>query len=398
MKCFPDLIKTNLFKKHIYMKTPILNLILMLIMVLFSFETLKAQDPTFSQFYANRAYMNPAFIGMNNGMMFTFSQREQWVKVPKRYTTSSASLEIKPCYWPMALGLNLYRDSEGEGYYLNQGGSITYSHVVALGKSVNLHVGGRGGFSSKSVRWFNLHFSDEIDPVYGFTNATQAQLTNDRVNDFDLDVGTVVRFQVPSSFKNTPIRSAVGISYNHTLAPEQSLYDGREHRLPKRVTIHGGTQIPFASAPRSNYRQREDRKYYIVPNFKMEFQYSDSTAMMKVFSWGAYIQTPLGLYAGLFYQHSNWKRPESTLGTLNAPSFIIVTGYEVLIGEDVPVIFGLSYDTQPLGLRTNLTGGSVEFSMRIRLDEPRLMCNPSARGNRWNTRQGRAVMDCNNFF
>jgi type IX secretion system PorP/SprF family membrane protein len=375
-----------------------LNLILILIIVLFSFESLKAQDPTFSQFYANRAYLNPAFIGMENGIGFTFTQREQWIKVPKRYTTSSATFEIKPCYWPMALGFSLYRDSEGEGYYLNQGGSLTYSHVVALGENINLHVGARGGFSSKSLRWFNLHFSDEIDPVYGFTNATQAQLTSNRVNDFDLDVGTIVRFETPSSFKQTPIRSAVGIAYNHTLAPEQSLYDGREHRLPKRITIHGGTQIPFASAPRSNYRQRKDRKYYIIPNFKMEFQYSDSTALMKTFSWGAYIQTPLSLYAGLFYQHPSFRRPESPLNTLNAPSFIIVTGYEALINEEVPVVFGLSYDTQPIGLRTNLTGGSLEFSIRIRLDEPRLTCNPTQRANKWNQKQGRNILDCNSFF
>lgn len=376
-----------------------LNFYLLILIILFFLKNnIQAQDPVFSQFYANRAYLNPAFIGIENGIGFTFTQREQWVKVPKRYTTSSATLEIKPCNWPMALGINIYHDSEGEGYYLNQGGSLTYSHVIALSRNINLHVGARGGFSSKSLRWLNLHFSDEIDPVYGFVNGTQAQLTSDRVNDFDIDVGTIVRFQTPSSFHKTPIRSAVGFAYNHTLAPEQSLYDGLEHRLPKRITIHGGTQIPFSSAPHSNYRQREDRKYYLIPNFKMDFQYSDSTALMQIFSWGAYIQTPLGLYAGLFYQHPNWRGSQSNLGSSNASSFIIVTGYEALINEEVPVIFGLSYDIQPFGLSTNLTGGSLEFSIRVRFDDPKLTCSPIGKTNKRNRTQGRHILDCNSFF
>lgn len=367
--------------------------------LLFFSNKMVGQDPVFSQFYANRSYLNPAFIGMNNGIVATFSQREQWLQVPRRYTTSSASVEFKPCYWPMALGINLYRDAEGEGFYLNQGVSASYSHIVVIAKKVNLHVGGRVGFSNKSVRWFNLHFSDEIDPVYGFVNATQAQLTTNRVMDLDIDVGSVVRFEIPTKmFKRTPIRNAVGVSYSHMIMPEQSLYEGRDHRLPRRITFHAGSQIPFASAPRTNYRQRQDRKYYIVPNFRMDFQYSDSLALSKSFSWGSYIQTPIGMYAGLFYQHSNWTFKRGELGGLNAPSFIIVTGYEALIGDAVPVVFGLSYDSQPLGLRTNVTGGSVEFSMRVRIEEPRLMCNPNARGNKWNRQQGKYIMDCNNFF
>ena len=367
--------------------------------LLFFVEFIEAQDPVFSQFYANRSYLNPAFIGMNNGITATFSQREQWVKVPKRYTTSSATVEFKPCYWPMALGFSLYRDSEGEGYYLNQGVSLNYSHVVVLGKNANLHVGGRAGFSNKSIRWFNLHFSDEIDPVYGFVNSTQAQLTSNRVSDLDIDVGGLIRFNIPTEmYRKTPIKNAFGISYSHMIMPEQSLYEGRDHRLPRRITVHGASQIAFASAPRTNHKQRQDRKYYLVPNFRMDFQYSDSVALSKSFSWGTYVQTPLGMYAGLFYQHTNFGFQRSDLGTLNAPSLIVVFGYEAIVGDGLPVVFGFSYDTQQLGLRTNLTGGSLEFSLRVRIEEPRLMCNPNARGNRWNRRQGRYIMDCNNFF
>ena len=100
----------------------------------------------------------------------------------------------------------------------------------------------------------------------------------------------------------------------------------------------------------------------------------------------------------LFYQHNNWSFERGDLGGLNAPSFIIVTGYEAFIGDGVPIVFGLSYDSQPFGLRTNVTGGSLEFSMRIRIEEPRMMCNPTARGNKWNRKQGKYIMDCNNFF
>ncbi|MCB0634515.1 MAG: type IX secretion system membrane protein PorP/SprF, partial [Lewinella sp.] len=40
---------------------------------------LKAQDPSFSQFYANRVYLNPAFVGLESGITLSATSRMQWL-------------------------------------------------------------------------------------------------------------------------------------------------------------------------------------------------------------------------------------------------------------------------------------------------------------------------------
>ena len=165
------------------------------------------------------------------------------------------------------------------------------------------------------------------------------------------------------------------------------------------MTIHAGAQIPFATASNQHYKKRESNKYWLVPNIKAEFQRSsrtDTLATLQTYSWGAYIQTPYDIYGGIFFQHSNLLFVGAD-GGLNAPAFTLVAGFEARV-LDAPVIVGISYDTQPLGLPTSVSGGSFEFSLRIKIEEAKAICNPEGRARRWYNKSGRYIMDCNNFF
>lgn len=374
---------------------------------------IKAQDPTFSQFYANRAYLNPAFVGMQSGLSLNASHRSQWMRVPRPYITTSATMELKPCHWPSGIGFSLYQDIEGEGLYTSTGGNLTYSHVFVIREGQNVHFGMRYGFTQKSVNFNSLHFSDEIDPVYGFINPTAAISIADgnRVNVHDFDFGVVYRLEFnpfiyikkngekakrPGKFRHTKIKAMAGFSYNHTFQPLQSLY-GLKSNLPRRVTFHGGIQIPFAARRHSGtYRDREENKYFVMPNFRMDFQWSKTYALTQTYAWGAYLQTPFSFYLGGFYQHTNFRHGE--FGGLEAPSFIVVAGFETRINDEMPMIVGVSYDAQPLGLPVGVSGGSVELSFRFYIEDPNWLCSAKGRNSRWNKKVGRYIMDCNKFF
>ena len=53
----------------------------------------KAQDPAFSQFYANPLYLNPAFAGSNECPRANLNYRDQWPGIGRTYITTSASFD-----------------------------------------------------------------------------------------------------------------------------------------------------------------------------------------------------------------------------------------------------------------------------------------------------------------
>src|ERR1041384_6550535 len=54
---------------------------------------LKAQDPQFTQFYANPLYLNPAFAGNARCPRICMNYRNQWPLLSGRYVTYSISTD-----------------------------------------------------------------------------------------------------------------------------------------------------------------------------------------------------------------------------------------------------------------------------------------------------------------
>ena len=52
-----------------------------------------AQDPQFTQFYANPLYLNPAFAGSTRCPRVGLNYRNQWPSLNKAYITESASYD-----------------------------------------------------------------------------------------------------------------------------------------------------------------------------------------------------------------------------------------------------------------------------------------------------------------
>ena len=53
----------------------------------------KAQDPAFSQFFANPLYLNPAMAGTDICPRLSLNHRNQWPSIGKTYVTYSASYD-----------------------------------------------------------------------------------------------------------------------------------------------------------------------------------------------------------------------------------------------------------------------------------------------------------------
>ena len=60
---------------------------------LFVFASANAQDPAFTQFYANPLYLNPAMAGSHGCPRFALNYRNEWPQLSGNYVTYSASYD-----------------------------------------------------------------------------------------------------------------------------------------------------------------------------------------------------------------------------------------------------------------------------------------------------------------
>src|SRR5690554_7910039 len=74
-----------------------------------------AQDPQFSQFYANPIYLNPAFAGSHGCPRFAVNYRNQWPALSGTFVTYSASYDQYFKSIAGGVGVIATHDQQGKG-------------------------------------------------------------------------------------------------------------------------------------------------------------------------------------------------------------------------------------------------------------------------------------------
>ena len=361
--------------------------------VLLGFQlSLNAQDPSFSQFYANRVYLNPAFTGMESGISLSGVSRMQWISVDRGFQTYGATLEIQEPFIRSGLGLSLLYGTEGLAQLNTTSIGLSYAYMIPL-KESNLHIGIQAQWVQKSVDWDKITFSDELDPVYGKVYESTATPVLDKVSFTDFNLGILYRFNSKLRLKKKTIkniRTSIGISLNH--APylfnknggNESLQNLNTSTTP-RITIHAGSVIPLV------FIGSTKKKIAVSPNFKFDVQ-GDNLLKLKenlqVFTYGLYIFYD-GAYVGAFYQN---KQALSSLK--NTSSLILAVGAYIKSGKHKnkkKFFIGLSYDANTTGVGTR-AGGVYEFAFRWNFNTKKNLFG-GGKGS-----SSKHVLDCNSFF
>ena len=83
----------------------------------------KAQDPAFSQFFANPLYLNPAMAGTNICPRISLNHRNQWPGIGKTYVTYSASYDQYAEKLGGGLGFAIAKDVAGAGSVRSSAGT-----------------------------------------------------------------------------------------------------------------------------------------------------------------------------------------------------------------------------------------------------------------------------------
>src|SRR5918993_275054 len=97
-----------------------------------------AQDPQFTQFYANPLYLNPAFAGSVRCPRVGLNYRNQWPALNKAYITNSASYDQHFDAINGGIGILVLTDKAGEGTLSTTNISGMYAYQLNLNRKLSM--------------------------------------------------------------------------------------------------------------------------------------------------------------------------------------------------------------------------------------------------------------------
>jgi type IX secretion system PorP/SprF family membrane protein len=308
------------------------KLLIFFLWVILPFITM-AQDPLFSQFYANPIYTNPAFAGSSNNIRFSIIGRDQYSALQHNYRTASASLDAQVNSLSGGLGAMATMDVSGDGFLTTTTISGIYAYSVALTRKVTMRAGIQASYYQRTYDFNQFKFGDQIDDQYGFVFPTAENRGSQIIGLPNFGTGLLV-------YSN---KLYGGVAIHNLTEPNQSFYNktssNEEFKLPRRYTIHGGANIFLT---KSRY---EEQNIILSPNFLYMQQRNFNQLNL-----GFYIKKQ-ALTAGLWYRQTS----------KNSDAVIL------LIGLKFPKFrVGYSYDITVSGART-ATQGSHELSMSFEI-------------------------------
>lgn len=284
------------------------------------FSELRAQDPQFTQFYANPLYLNPAFAGTARCPRICMNYRNQWPNISGTYVTYSFSGDMHVDALAGGVGVLITSDDQARGTLRTTNASFLYSYQAVVNREFSLKFGLQATYMQKALDVNALHFGDMIDARRGFVWNTREAIPSARVSNVDFSVG-MLGFSKHYFF---------GFAAHHINQPNEGLLG--ESPLPVKLTVHGGAIIPLEKGNES----------YISPNVLFQSQQTFRQLNLGLY----YVKGPF--VAGLWYR--------------NADAVIALVGI-----QNANFKFGYSYDVTVSKLAGN-TAGAHEISVQLQFE------------------------------
>ncbi|MBS3914125.1 MAG: PorP/SprF family type IX secretion system membrane protein [Bacteroidetes bacterium] len=206
---------------------------LLLIIFIYTSKFLLAQDPEFSQFYANPLYLNPALTGTSQKLenaagRATLNYRNQW---QGSYRTWCAGWDQGFDKVHGGFGAQIVHDAMADGLIQSSEIRGFYSYHMNLGKEENqLYAGLQLSYGNRFIDFSRLKFGSQVVPGVGFIDSGMAGGMSDAISYPNAAFGLV--------FSNTKI--TFGAAIHNLLEPNISFYQSPNEVIPKRYTVHFG--------------------------------------------------------------------------------------------------------------------------------------------------------------
>ena len=303
----------------------------------------QAQDLSFSQFYANKIYLNPAFAGSIKNKKVGFSYRDQWVGVSEAFRSFAFSYSAKLKNSNNGFGLSFLNDRAGSGAYTNQQLSGAYAHNFKISHIENLRFGMGFSFNQLSIDPSKFLFADQV--------VSGASISQDNIASSTNYINT--RFgALFTRYKNWWL----GFSLNNLNEPRNSLFQNSTV-LKRRYSVHAGKTILLG-----NFRDNQNSDKF---TYAIHYQ---SQAGWDALDLGAYLKSGIITY-GLWYKGIPLLKSNDA-DYINHDALVLLLGFEFEKFQ-----FGYSRDLTISKLKR--TGGTHEISVSIEFGQTNLKRKPS---------------------
>lgn len=183
----------------------------------------RAQDAYFSQFHANRLYLNPSLAGIEEeSRRMYIGYRNQWPSMDQAYVTYTASYDqyLEPLKG--GLGIMISNDVQGNGNLQQFSFSGYYSYRFFLSRQLSVSTGMQASFVQRKLNTSDFVMEDPGDGML-------------LKKDFpDFGTGFSVFYQ---NFYG-------GAAIFHLLKPRQTESNDPEGRLNRKIMLYWGGMFP----------------------------------------------------------------------------------------------------------------------------------------------------------
>lgn len=301
----------------------------------------QGQDVEFSQFYANRLYLNPALAGSEYVPIASISYRNQWPQNNRPFVTYGAAFDQYFDFIKGGVGILLIQDNQGKGAIKTTMASGMYSYSLDINRNLSVNTGLKATYIQRKLDWEELIFSDMIDPLYGVIYPSREIQPNNLTKSYlDFSTGIIVNYKI----------LYLGAVVDHISEPNQA-FDSEEDiaKLPRKFTLHGGASIPIGFS-----RGLMQSNYTLSPSILYQKQ-QDFEQM----NYGLYLSRNYWVVGGWFRHNLSF----------DFDAFILLVGYQ---SERIRI--GYSYDYVVSNLvKTN--SGAHEISLSYLLGEKKTSCS-----------------------
>jgi type IX secretion system PorP/SprF family membrane protein len=311
--------------------------ILLSVAVLIAVNTLKAQDPSFSQFYGNPLYLNPALAGTKICPRLTLNYRNQWPSIPGTFVTYAASYDQHIAPISGGIGVLVTSENMADGAVTSNIVSGMYSYRLEMSKKLTLNTGVQASYIQNKLNWNKFIFEDQLlnwnGSIGGMPESIESPPDRLSVSMIDFSAGMLFGYNE---------RAYLGIAAHHMNQPDNSYYSNGESQLDLKMTVHAGALIGI-----SNYnRAVEVEDFSFSPNIMYQQQ-------------GEFHQLNAGIYFNMYpFVVGGWFRHNFE----NPDAVIVLLGF---MAQKFKI--GYSYD-YTISKLTNATGGAHEISFTYQFD------------------------------
>ncbi|MFP4366981.1 MAG: type IX secretion system membrane protein PorP/SprF [Bacteroidales bacterium] len=294
---------------------------------------LKAQDPQFSQFYANPLYLAPSFAGLTDGSRISANYRNQWPQLPGKFTTYTFSYDHWFDNYDSGAGILMMQDMAGSGNLRTTNIGVQYSYDFPLNNEWQMRPGVHFFYTERAIDFDKLVFNDQITPDGRRPTTIEIPPLSKRGG---VDFSTSALAYSEAYW--------FGFAVDHLLRPNHSLFefegdDASNAFVPVKYSLFGGTK--FSRSGRTIARLEE--------SVQLAFLYRQQ---------GPFNQLDLGLY---WYRNplvvGAWFRGIPGLSSGGQDAVIFLLGYKV---DQFNI--GYSFDF-PISHLLGSTGGAHEISI-----------------------------------